>query len=317
MRVLWLIQSYEVHAFDLLAEALREHAEVDLIRLDATEQGDLARVLKRFDFSRYDRVMTTLRTKKEMRQWRVLRSLPNLVVFEYDACQNYLAGGKYEGRFSRQYRRLGSPRLIVSGAGVARRLAAEGFDAHFMPKGYDSRSVYPRTVERDIFLGFIGRLDAKVYQGRKEFIERRIAAHGLQVLRTTPGEDYAQTLSRIRIFVSADIGLGEYMAKNFEAMAAGCLLLAYDQGEIENRAAGLADMQNVVLFRDEREFDEKLSQLVADPQLVSQIAESGAAFAREHFAYDRMGGRLADCLRQPLASRSTRLAWRDRLLGWF
>lgn len=317
MRVLWLIQSYEVHAFDLLAEALREHAEVDLVRLDASEQDDLARVLKRFDLARYDRVMTTLRTKKEMRQWRALRSVPNLVVFEYDACQNYLVGGKYEGRFSRHYRSLGGPRLIVSGAEVARRLAAEGFDAHFMPKGYDSRSVYPRLVERDIFLGFIGRLDAKVYQGRKAFIERQVAAHGLQVLRTKPGEDYARALSRIRIFVSADIGLGEYMAKNFEAMAAGCLLMTFDQGEIEDRATGLVDMQNVVLFRDEYEFKEKLSQLEADQQLVSRIAESGAVFAREHFAYDRMGDRLADCLRQPLASRSAQLGWRDRLLGWF
>lgn len=316
MRVLWLIQSYEVHAFDLLADALRGHAEVDLVRLDAAEQDDLARVFERFDFARYDRVMTTLRTKKEMRQWRVLRAVPNLVVFEYDACQNYLAGGKYAGRFSRHYRRLGGPRLIVSGAEVARRLAAEGFDAHFMPKGYDSRSIYPRPVERDIFLGFIGRLDAKVYQGRKAFIERQVAAHGLQVLRTAPGEDYAQALSRIQIFVSADIGLGEYMAKNFEAMAAGCLLMTYDQGEIENRAIGLVDMKNVVLFSDDREFEAKLAQLAADPRLVSRIAEAGAVFARTHFAYDRMGACLAECLLQPLVPRSAHLSWRDRL-GWF
>ncbi|SDS88525.1 glycosyltransferase family protein [Pseudomonas oryzae] len=313
MRVLWLIQSYEVHAFDLLAEALREHAEVELVRLDADEQDDLAATLRRFDFARYDRVMTTLRTKKEMRQWRVLRTVPNLVVFEYDACQNYLAGGKYQGRFSRHYRRLGGPRLIVSGAEVARRLAAEGFDAHFLPKGYDSRSIYPRDVERDIFLGFIGRLDARVYQGRKAFIERQVDAHGLQVLRTAPGEDYARSLSRIRIFVSADIGLGEYMAKNFEAMAAGCLLMTYDQGELEDRATGLVDMHNVVLFRDESEFEGKLARLVADPPLVERIAAAGAALARERFAYDRMGTRLADCLRQPLLPRSTYLSWRDRL----
>ena len=313
MRVLWLIQSYEVHAFDLLAEALCAHAEVDLVRLDADEQADLAATFKRFDFARYDRVMTTLRTKKEMRQWRALRAVPNLVVFEYDACQNYLAGGKYEGRFSRHYRRLGGPRLIVSGAAVAQRLAAEGFDAHFMPKGYDSRSIYPREVGRDIFLGFIGRLDAKVYQGRKAFIERQVVAHGLQVLRTAPGEDYARTLSRIRIFVSADIGLGEYMAKNFEAMAAGCLLMTYDQGELEDRATGLVDMHNVVLFRSEDEFADKLAQLTADPRLAERIAAAGATFAREHFAYDRMGARLAECLRQPLLPRSMHLSWRDRL----
>jgi hypothetical protein len=316
MKVLWLIQSYEVHAFDLLAEALSEHAEIELVRLNAEEQNNLAETFKRFDFASYDRVMTTLRTKKEMRQWKVLRAVPNLVVFEYDACQNCLAGGKYEGRFSQHYRRLGGPRLIVSGAEVARRLADEGFDAHFMPKGYDPRSVYPRDLERDILLGFIGRLDAKVYQSRKEFIDRQIAAHDLQVLRTAPGKDYARALSRIRIFVSADIGLGEYMAKNFEAMAAGCLLMTYDQGEVENRATGLVDMHNVVLFRDESEFEDKLKQLKADPLMVCRIAEEGAVFARKHFAYDRMGARLAAYLRQPLVPRSFQLSWRDRL-GWF
>ncbi|WP_421682586.1 glycosyltransferase family 1 protein [Stutzerimonas urumqiensis] len=313
MRVLWLIQSYEVHAFDLLADALREHADVELVRLDANEQDDLAATFKRFDFAYYDRVMTTLRTKKEMRQWRVLRTVPNLVVFEYDACQNYLSGGKYKGRFSRHYRRLGRPRLIVSGAEVAQRLAAEGFDAHFLPKGFDPRIIYPRDVERDIFLGFIGRLDAKVYQERKAFIERQVGAHGLQVLRTAPGEDYAHSLSRIRIFVSADIGLGEYMAKNFEAMAAGCLLMTYNQGELENRATGLVDMCNVVLFRDESEFEDKLAQLVTDPSLVERIAVAGTALARERFSYDRMGACLANYLRQPLQPLSTYLSWRDRL----
>ncbi len=33
------------------------------------------------------------------------------------------------------------------------------------------------------------------------------------------GEEYCATLNRIRFFVSADVGMGEYMIKSFEAMA--------------------------------------------------------------------------------------------------
>jgi hypothetical protein len=313
MRVLWLIQSYEVHAFDLLAEDLRNYMEVDLVPLTANEQRNMADVLDNLPLGSYDRVMTTLRTKKEMRQWRVMRKVPNLVVFEYDACQNYLPAGKYKGRFSRHYRRLGGPRVIVSGATVAKKLSAEGFDACFLPKGYDSRCIYPRSGLRDIFLGFLGSLDAEVYSGRKEFIERQVKMHGLQILRTAPGEEYARTLSRITIFVSADIGLGEYMAKNFEAMAAGCLLMTFDQGEVENSAVGLQDMVNVVLFQDEKTFNQKLTMLIENKLLVERIAAAGMALAREEFAYDRLGERLANCLKRELLPRSNRLSFVDRL----
>lgn len=313
MRLLWLIQSYEVHAFDLLVDAMRDHMEVDLVRLTSDQQRNMTKVLESLDFDQYDRIMTTLRTKKEMRQWKVMRNIPNLVIFEYDACQNYLPGGKYEGRFSRHYRRLGGPRIIVSGAAVAKKLTAEGFDACFLPKGYDSRCIYPRQGARDISLGFLGSLEAKVYAERKVFIDRQVTSHGLQVLRTAPGEEYAKMLSRIRIFVSADIGLGEYMAKNFEAMAAGCLLLTFDQGDTENEAVSFQDMVNVVLFQDEKSFNQKLALLLDDPALVARISAAGTALARKQFAYDKLGERLASCLKRELHSRSGHLSLVDRL----
>lgn len=303
MRILWLIQSYEVHAFDLLAESLRTHMKVDLVRLTADEQKNLGKTLERFDFSVYDRVMTTLRSKQEMRQWKAMRRIPNLVVFEYDACQNFISGGKYLGRFSQYFRRLEGPRLIVSGAGLQEKFSAEGFDAHFLPKGYDPRLIKNPHSERDIELGFIGRLNSKAYSERKKFIDHCVEQFGLQLLRTEPGAEYAEALNRIRIFLSADVGFGEYMAKNFEAMAAGCVLATYDQGERENAALGFVDMQNVVLYRDVAELSEKLQLLSGDPQLVTRISEEGARLARNSFAYDRMGEKLKQCLEQPLRPR--------------
>lgn len=312
MKVLWLIQSYEIHSFDLLAKAIAEHMTVDLVPLSKDEQNDLATTLRKFNFNNYDRVMTTLRSKKEMRQWQALRHVHNHVIFEYDSCQNYIPGAKYEGQFSRYYRRLGGPRLVVSGFGVTERLRSEGFDAHFLPKGYDSRLIRNEHGERDILIGFIGKLDASVYAGRRAVIERAVNQFGLKVITTSPGTAYAKTLNRLRIFLSADIGLGEYMAKNFEAMGAGCTLVAYSQGDAEDRALGLIDMHNVMLYRNIEELSAKLPILLADRNMCERIAATGEKLARASFAYDTLGDRLARILQEPLLPKQIKMRFGDR-----
>lgn len=317
MRVLWLIQSYEVHAFDLLAEALSFFVEIELATLDSNDQDNLKLTFSNFDFGKYDIVMTTLRTKKEMRQWRVMATIPNLVIFEYDACQNYMKNSKYSGHFSRYYKQLGGPRIIVSGAEVAKKLRAEGFDAHFLPKGYDSRIIDNQETLRDIPLAFVGRLNRPVYAQRKAMINFCQQEYGLQILETQSSKDYATLLSRIKIFLSADIGLGEYMAKNFEAMAAGCLLFTYSQGDTENEALGFKDMHNVVLYHDKADLDKKMALLRENDLLVKKIALEGSILARNVFAYDKMGDRLAKILQEPLMMRVIQKNWLHKLLRKF
>ncbi len=60
------------------------------------------------------------------------------------------------------------------------------------------------------------------------------------------------------------------MIKNFEAMACGCVLLAFDQGAAENEALGFKDMVNVVFYKDIPQLQQKLSQLRANPQLAGR-----------------------------------------------
>lgn len=315
MKILWLTQSYEVHAFDRLAESLQAYADVTLAPLGSAEQADLANTLGKYDLAGYDRIMTTLRTKKEMKQWKVMRDVPKLIIFEYDACQNYIPHSKYRGRFSTYFRRIGSPRIIVSGATVARKFREEGFDVYFMPKGYDASLISAAEGTRDIPLGFIGKVHSDVYRERGALLEVLKERHGLQLLRTAAGGDYAQMLSRIEIFVSADIGLGEYMAKNFEAMGAGCMLMTYDLGAEETDALGFRDMHNVVLFKDAGEFAQKLELLRCHPEKIKIIAQNGQALAASHFAFQQMGKRLFDIVSQSLPPRIDRLTWRERWFG--
>ena len=106
--------------------------------------------------------------------------------------------------------------------------------------------------------------------------------------------------------------MGEYMIKNFEAMACGCVLLAFDQGEAENRALGFVDMHNIVFYRDIPELQKKLQQLRNDPQLAADIALRGRDLAVSQYSFGRIGQRIVEEL-QPALRPHPPLSWVDRV----
>lgn len=300
LKVLLLVQKDQRVILDRLYDGIAAHTDCDLRWLDDAEQADLKRYFRaNVEPTRYDRIVLFLRFKKEIRQVAFIRSIPNLVILEHDAWQNYFPG-KYEGRFSAHYRRLPSARVLSSGFQIAERLRGEGVDAVFVPKGYDQALLRNLGLPRDIELGFVGSMKSGAYRDRKAMLEEVAQREPLIATRTESGEDYLRTLNRIRFFVSADVGMNEYMIKNFEAMACGCVLCAYDQGATENRALGFRDMENLVLYRNPQELQAKLSQLRAEPELVSGIAAKGQALVEREYSFARIGERIADALRPPL-----------------
>ncbi|WP_370600171.1 glycosyltransferase [Pseudomonas nitroreducens] len=300
MKVLFLVQKEQRAILDRLYDGIAEHCECDLRWLTSDEQANLRRYFREHvDVSKYDRILFFLRFKKEMRQAAFIRSVPNLVILEHDAYQNYIPC-KYTGKFSAHYRRLPWARVISSGFMVSERLRQEGFDAVFVPKGYDQDLLHDLGRERDIELAFVGSTGSVAYSGRKALLDELGKVENLLVTKTNSGEDYLNTLNRIRFFVSADVGMGEYMIKNFEAMACGCVLLAYDQGEAENRALGLQDMHNVVLYRDVAQLRSKLKMLREDPQRVARIAEAGRKLAQDGFGFGQIGARIVRAMTPPL-----------------
>ena len=312
MRVLFLVQKEQRAILDRLYEGIAERCECDQRELTSEQQGNLRRYFREHvDVSRYDRIVLFLRFKKEIRQVGFLRTLPNLVILEHDAYQNYIPC-KYTGKFSAHYRKLPWARVISSGYMVSQRLRDEGFDAHFVPKGYDQALLENRQRERDIELAFVGSLNSVAYAGRKAMLESVAEVENLLITRTKSGEEYCETLSRIRYFVSADVGMGEYMIKNFEAMACGCVLFAYDQGAEENRALGFVDMHNIVLYRSREELQEKLVQLRAAPELGESIAAAGQALVQEQYSFRAIGHAVVECMRAPLRPRAP-LSWQEKL----
>lgn len=317
MKVLFLVQKEQRAILDRLYEGIAASCECDIRWLTDAEQDDLRGYFKQHvQVEQYDRILFFLRFKKEIRQVRFISQIPNLVILEHDAYQNYIPC-KYTGKFSAHYRRLPWARVITSGAVVTRRLQDEGFDAVFVPKGYDQALLRNENRERDIELAFVGSLRSVAYSGRKAMLDSLAEVENLVITRTKSGEEYSQTLSRIRYFVSADVGMGEYMIKNFEAMACGCVLFAYDQGDEENCALGFVDMDNIVLYRDLAQLREKLAVLRADSALAERISRNGQALAEQRFSFHAIGQAIVEAMRPPLRQRHNPGPWQRlrRALG--
>jgi glycosyltransferase involved in cell wall biosynthesis len=311
MKVLFLVQKEQRVILDRFYDSICRHlGDCDLRWLSSSEQANLKQYFHNIDVGSYDRIIFFLRFKKEIRQVRFIRSLPNLVILEHDAYQNYILG-KYQGKFSSHYHKLPWARVICSGYEVSEKLRSEGVDVAFVPKGYDQALLANRGIERDIELGFLGSLGHEMYSQRRALLETLAGQENMVVTRTQSGDEYVAMLNRIRIFVGADVGFGEYMIKNFEAMACGCLLLTWNQGEAENRALGFRDMENVVLYYSLEELREKLNMLRSNPGLIEQIAGAGQQLVEKQYSWEALGARVAEAIAAPMRRKVTK-----RFLGF-
>ncbi len=305
MRVLALTAQARLPDLTTFYQHLGKQVSLDVRRLDKAQQLRVGKTLAAIDIDAYDRVLVDLPFRHIQHQHKAFAALPAALFYEEDACQNYLSDSRHFGAFSRFYQRLPDARVVVTGATVARRLREEGTQASFLAKGYDPEQLFAEPLERDIELGFVGRINSVEYSGRRHLLERLAACEPLQVLRTEPGAPYRQMLNRIQMFVSADIGLAEYMAKNFEAMACGCLLLAWRE-EYEEAALGLRDGEHLLLYSGVDELREHIRQLRADRQRLARIAAAGQAWVQTRNSYLTMATRVGELLREP---------WPDRCAG--
>lgn len=309
MKVLFLVQKEQRIILDRLYESIEANCECDTRWLTDDEQANLKRYFaEQVDVSQYDRILFFLRFKKEIKQVGFIRTVPNLVILEHDAWQNYTPT-KYQGKFSNHYRQLPWARVLVSSHVLAKKLKHEGYDAVFVAKGYDEALLFNKKVERNIELGFVGSIRNEAYGQRKEMLEAVAKVENLVITKTKSGEEYVNTLNRIKFFVSADVGFGEYMIKNFEAMACGCVLFAYDQGAEENQGLGFVDMENIVLYKDLASLQAKLRLLRENPQHAEQIAKAGQQLVENRYTYKQLGKDTVEAMVAPLRPRPADRLW--------
>lgn len=282
MKLLIISRQDRSRSFDTLFDGIAKHFDTTVIKLSKEQRNSLTKTISGLGCDNYDRVMFDVPLTRIGKHYKALRNISGLILYEEDAWTEFSEHSKYRNKFIKIYQSTGAFRLITTGYTNSEKFRAAGLDVVVIPKAYDENHLHNLHLGREFGLGFIGRIKTRIYRDRRPFLEKLVMENDLQVLRTDPGEEYLQTLNRIRIFVSADIGFREYMAKNFEAMACGCMLFASRQGGLEEESLGFVDMENVVLYDSVDDAQNKLVMLRDNPDIVERIARKGEDFVREH-----------------------------------
>jgi hypothetical protein len=284
MKLLIVSRQHRARSFDTLFAGLRaQFNDVEIHKLDKAEVHNIKTYLARVDLTQYDRVLFDIPLRRIGSACKELRSIHGLIFYEEDACQELVAESKYTDQFSRDFALLINARIVVTSYFMRDYLIAKGIDAYCIPKAFDDNTLKNLDAPRDIALAFIGRTKSQVYNERRNLLESMAKRFAMQTLRTETPHEYLHLLNRIAVFISADIGFNEYMAKNFEAMACGCLLLAKRQPS-EDQALGLIDMHNVVHYDTQQEAADKYQQLQDNPALLAHIARNGLALVNSRHA---------------------------------
>src|SRR5688572_20661477 len=131
----------------------REMCRLTSAQQEVLEQGaysSLKDLANRCDFSRFDRVIIDNNLRRMGRQYKELKRIPNLVLFDFDFCNNYIPSSSARGKLESVLKTLGAHRIIVSSVSIKDDLKAKGFDAAYSAKAYDAFFVQDLGLTRDI-----------------------------------------------------------------------------------------------------------------------------------------------------------------------
>ena len=281
-------------SLDVAFDELNESFSTKLIKIKIDKNISLHHLLLKYSSDSYDHILLDLpHTFLRNNAKTIKRISRKTTIYEEDACQNYIPDSRWFADFSYFHKKIGNTKIACTGYNITQKLKSEGTNAHFIPKGYDQNLISSLKNPRDIKLGFIGTYRSNTYHERYKMLHQVELFADLQIIRTNPGKEYNDTLNRINTFFSADCGIGEYMAKNFEAMGAGCLLIAYKQGNEEEKALNLIDRNNILLYQSFDEAMEKIEWARANTEEASAIAYNGTLLAQKEYSFETLAKKLA------------------------
>ncbi|MCE7509430.1 glycosyltransferase [Alloalcanivorax xenomutans] len=261
----------------------------------------------------YSRVVIDANLRRFGAGAKQLRGLSRLVLFDHDICQEVIPDSDWYRRYVPIMKYIGVTRVIVSSAFLANHLCRQGLDTVCIAKAYDSSVINDLQAERDLDAAFVGRTAHRVYRRRKRLLDKLKTELDVPILRSQPGEPYNALLNRIRVFVSADVGFNEYMIKNFEAMAAGCTLLAWRQPDSEQELLGFQENEHLFMYSDIEELKKTLVRLKQEPALAEKVAAAGRDLVVARHQWRHRVIPMVEALTKDIAPFGGLLSFRDRL----
>ena len=278
----------------MLYEYLSEKCNLVLIKLKLIQARKFYNHINLKDCDRYDRVLIDLPFRLIFAHVKKFRRIKGLVFYEEDSCQNYIKESRWYGKFSKFYKSIPGARALTTSGFVATEFIKNGIDAVYIGKSFDESVIYNKSQHRPIKHAFVGRTGSKVYGLRQKMLNDIARLIPLEFPRAEPGQGYNDLLNKIVYFISSDAGLGEYMIKNYEALAAGCLLCTY-RIPSEDGLIGFKDMVNVVLYSSAEELVKKINLIENSRELKKTIIKNGLKLTKEH-AFQNHAGIILDAL---------------------
>jgi hypothetical protein len=183
--------------------------------------------------------------------------------------------------FDEQFRRAGHPKPLI------------------LPHAVDAETFEKSEGERDLEVGWVGRVDGPIYKTRRRVL-RLLSQHFRmnEWWRSYTYEEMAKVYqqSKIVVNVGGDYYLQDANLRVFEAMAAGALLITQLPSELT--LIGFEPDVHFIGYKDEKELLDLVKYYLRNEKERQQIAEAGREKVLKEHTYDTRVETLLSVLEQ-------------------
>ena len=300
MKVLWLSLETDRTEFREFVERLGASVQLAEKWLTLKDAKHFSKAIGAEELKAFDRVLVHLPIKLLLKQTPYLRCIPNLLLLQRDlVCIATTEPATLE-KYFKALAIMPWVRVLLPYSQVAQQLTQAGIDNQQIPLGISPGEYCDLGLSRSHSAAILADLDDPALKARKQLLLNIKTQNKLQIFEPEKGNALQEQLNNQLIAVTCEQGCSSYRALNFQAMACGCLLLTWDRGSEETNALGFKDMNNVMLYRDERSAQAKLNFLKRHPDQLEAIRDQGKALVETRHSMIAMAASVVENLAQSL-----------------
>ncbi|QCR22602.1 glycosyltransferase [Pontibacter sp. SGAir0037] len=184
-----------------------------------------------------------------------------------------------------------------------------GYEKIFREAGHPNAFLLPHAVEGHLYpeykiarkyeVGWVGRLDGKLYQKRKalvNLIHKKFYTNNINLFYNQDDLIGVYTDSKIAVNISRDDYLQDANLRCFEIMAAGALLITMAPTELT--ALGFVDGKHFVTYQNEKDLVEKIAYYLAHEDERNSIAKAAYELVHLEHTYQNRAAYILDVLKK-------------------
>lgn len=300
MKVLWISSESNKDRFYGFTEQLKQSCELTECWLDAKQQKHVVKAVGAKQIKTYDRILLQLPVSVLLKQTAYLRCVPHLVLLQPALASVALGNAKDFERYLKFIAQAPWIRVLTPAGLLEQDLRKNKVDVAGVPIGINMAWFKDKAAERTHWAAIIGDLEQPDIKSRRHLLFDIKTQNKLQIFDEEKVPALNDQLNNVGVVVVSDEGWKHYRALGFQAMASGALLLTWDRGEVENRACGFEDMENVMLYKDAKSAQAKLNFLKRHPEQLEMISAKGMQLAQQRHSNVALAKSVFAELERPL-----------------